>query len=117
MWRRHIAFSRRRCSPTFFQRIRSRFSTHVAVRVKDLHQNRRRNTGSLPVPFFKTNQDGATPDYRFGSAETIARIRAWQAVCGIAEGILFRPTGGRPRADVRAKSPTGITNAVDTPWC
>jgi len=76
-----------------------RESELVAVRVEDLHHNRRRNTWSLHVPFSKTNQDGGTPDYRFVSLETIARIRVWQAVSGITEGVLFRPIGGRPRAD------------------
>lgn len=74
-----------------------RESELVAIRVEDLHHNRRRNTWSLHVPFSKTNQDGAVPDYRFVSLETIARVRAWQAAAGIAEGALFRPTGGRPK--------------------
>jgi integrase len=76
-----------------------RESELVAVRVEDLHHNRRRHTWSLHVPFSKTNQDGAMPDYRFVSLETIERIRAWQAIAGITEGALFRPIGGRPRAD------------------
>ncbi len=75
-----------------------RESELVAIRVEHLHHNRRRNTWSLHVPFSKTNQDGAAPDYRFVSRETIARIRAWQAASGISEGALFRPTGGRPKA-------------------
>ncbi|HET7331837.1 tyrosine-type recombinase/integrase [Dyella sp.] len=76
-----------------------RESELVAVRVEHLHHNRRRNTWSLHVPFSKTNQDGGTPDYRFVSQDTIERIRAWQAAAGITEGVLFRPTGGRPRAN------------------
>jgi integrase len=76
-----------------------RESELVAVRVEDLHHNKRRNTWSLHVPFSKTNQDGATPDYRFVSLETIERIRAWQVAADITEGVLFRPIGGRPRAD------------------
>lgn len=76
-----------------------RESELVAVRVEDLHHNRRRNTWSLHVPFSKTNQDGAAPDYRFVSLETIERIRAWQDAAGITEGVLFRPIGGRPRVD------------------
>lgn len=76
-----------------------RESELVAIRIEDLHHNRRRNTWSLHVPFSKTNQDGTTPDYRFVSAETMARIHAWQSAAGITEGLLFRPTGGRPRVD------------------
>lgn len=76
-----------------------RESELVAIRVEDLHHNRRRNTWSLHVPFSKTNQDGETPDYRFVSLETIARVRAWQAVANINEGALFRPTSGRPKAN------------------
>ena len=76
-----------------------RESELVAVRVEHLHHNRRRNTWSLHVPFSKTNQDGDTPDYRFVSLDTIARIRVWQAAGNITEGVLFRPMGGRPRAD------------------
>lgn len=75
-----------------------RESELVAIRIEDLHHNRRRNTWSLHVPFSKTNQDGAAPDYRFVSLETIARVRAWQAAAGINEGALFRPVGGRPKA-------------------
>ncbi len=74
-----------------------RESELVAIRVEHLHHNRRRNTWSLHVPFSKTNQDGAAPDYRFVSAETIARVRAWQAAAGISEGPLFRSTAGRPK--------------------
>jgi integrase len=76
-----------------------RESELVAVRVEDLHHNRRRNTWSLHVPYSKTNQDGTTPDYRFVSAETIGRIRVWQTVANIREGALFRPTGGRPKSN------------------
>lgn len=76
-----------------------RESELVAVHVEHLHHNRQRNTWSLHVPYSKTNQDGATPDYRFVSKETIERIRAWQTAVGITEGVLFRPLGGRPRAD------------------
>jgi integrase len=76
-----------------------RESELVAIRVEDLHHNRRRNTWSLHVPYSKTNQDGTTPDYRFVSELTIARVRAWQVAEGINEGVLFRPIGGRPRAD------------------
>lgn len=79
-----------------------RESELVAIRVEHLHHNRRRNTWSLHVPFSKTNQDGATPDYRFVSAETIARVRAWQAAASIHEGAIFRPTGGRPKASGEA---------------
>lgn len=75
-----------------------RESELVAIRVEHLHHNRRRNTWSLHVPFSKTNQDGAAPDYRFVSLETIARVRAWQAAAGINQGALFRPVGGRPKA-------------------
>lgn len=75
-----------------------RESELVDICVEHLHHNRRRNTWSLHVPFSKTNQDGAAPDYRFVSLETIFRIRAWQAAAGISEGPLFRPTGGRPKA-------------------
>lgn len=75
-----------------------RESELVAIRVEHLHHNRRRNSWSLHVPFSKTNQDGGTPDYRFVSLATIARVRAWQAAAGIVEGALFRPTGGRPKA-------------------
>jgi integrase len=75
-----------------------RESELVAIRIEHLHHNRRRNTWSLHVPFSKTNQDGATPDYRFVSLETMARVRAWQAAANICEGPLFRATGGRPRA-------------------
>lgn len=75
-----------------------RESELVAINVEHLHHNRRRNTWSLHVPFSKTNQDGAAPDYRFVSLETMARVRAWQAAAGIDEGALFRPTGGRPKA-------------------
>lgn len=75
-----------------------RESELVAIRVEHLHHNRRRNTWSLHVPFSKTNQDGAAPDYRFVSLETIRRVRAWQAASKISEGHLFRPTGGRPKA-------------------
>lgn len=75
-----------------------RESELVAIRIEHLHHNRRRNSWSLHVPFSKTNQDGGTPDYRFVSLETIARVRAWQAIAGIVEGPLFRPTGGRPKA-------------------
>ncbi|GLQ87695.1 tyrosine-type recombinase/integrase [Dyella flagellata] len=76
-----------------------RESELVAIRVEHLHHNRRRNTWSLHVPFSKNNQDGAAPDYRFVSLETIARVRAWQAAAGINEGPLFRPIGGRPKAN------------------
>ena len=76
-----------------------RESELVAIRVADLHHNRRRNTWSLHVPFSKTNQDGATPDYRFVSLETISRVRAWQAAGGIQEGALFRSTAGRPKTN------------------
>jgi integrase len=76
-----------------------RESELVAVRVEHLQHNRRRNTWSLHVPFSKTNQDGDTPDYRFVSLATIERIRAWQTAAGITDGVLFRPIGGRPRAD------------------
>jgi integrase len=75
-----------------------RESELVAIHVEHLHHNRRRNTWSLHVPFSKTNQDGAAPDYRFLSLATIARVRAWQAAAGIDEGALFRPLGGRPKA-------------------
>ncbi len=75
-----------------------RESELVAVRVEHLHHNRRRNTWSLHVPFSKTNQDGAAPDYRFVSLATIARVRAWQAAANITAGALFRPLGGRPKA-------------------
>lgn len=71
----------------------------VAIHVEHLHQNRRRNTWSLHVPYSKTNQDGAAPDYRFVSNETIAHVRRWQSISGIKAGPLFRPVGGRPRAD------------------
>jgi integrase len=74
-----------------------RESELVAIEVAHLHLNRRRNTWSLHVPFSKTNQDGESPDYRFVSHETIARLRAWQAAAGITEGPLFRPVGGRPK--------------------
>ena len=70
----------------------------MAIRIEDLHHNRRRNTWSLHVPFSKTNQDGATPDYRFVSLKTIAYVRAWQAAAGISEGAIFRSTGGRPKS-------------------
>lgn len=76
-----------------------RESELVAIRVEDLHHNRRRNTWSLHVPFSKTNQDGAAPDYRFVSLETMARVRAWQVAAHITEGALFRPTGGRPKTN------------------
>lgn len=76
-----------------------RESELVAICVEHLHHNRRRNTWSLHVPFSKTNQDGATPDYRFVSLETIARVRAWQVAAGIQEGALFRSTAGRPKAN------------------
>jgi integrase len=76
-----------------------RESELVAIRVEHLHHNRRRNTWSLHVPFSKTNQDGAAPDYRFVSLETIARVRAWQVAANISEGPLFRATGGRPKAN------------------
>ncbi len=75
-----------------------RESDLVAICVEHLHHNRRRNTWSLHVPFSKTNQDGAAPDYRFVSLETIARIRVWQAAANITDGPLFRPLGGRPKA-------------------
>lgn len=74
-----------------------RESELVAIRVEHLHHNRRRNTWSLHVPFSKTNQDGAAPDYRFVSLATIARVRAWQAAANITAGALFRPLGGRPK--------------------
>jgi site-specific recombinase XerD len=74
-----------------------RESELVAIEVAHLHLNRRRNTWSLHVPFSKTNQDGESPDYRFVSHETNARVRAWQAAAGIVEGPLFRPVGGRPK--------------------
>lgn len=76
-----------------------RESELVAIRVEHLHHNRRRNTWSLHVPFSKTNQDGAAPDYRFVSLATIARVRALQAAANIMEGPLFRPTGGRPKVN------------------
>ncbi|BDU21585.1 hypothetical protein DYGSA30_30420 [Dyella sp. GSA-30] len=76
-----------------------RESELVGIWVEHLHHNRRRNTWSLHVPFSKTNQDGAAPDYRFVSLETIARVRAWQAAANITEGPLFRPTGGRPKVN------------------
>lgn len=75
-----------------------RESELVAICVEHLHHNRRRNTWSLHVPFSKTNQDGAAPDYRFVSLATIARVRAWQAAANISEGPLFQATGGRPKA-------------------
>jgi len=75
-----------------------RESELVAIRVEHLHHNRRRNTWALHVPFSKTNQDGAAPDYRFVSLATIARVRAWQAAASIDAGALFRSTGGRPKA-------------------
>jgi integrase len=75
-----------------------RESELVAICVEHLHHNRRRNTWSLHVPFSKTNQDGAAPDYRFVSPQTIARVRAWQAAANITDGALFRPLGGRPKA-------------------
>lgn len=75
-----------------------RESELVTICVEHLHHNRRRNTWSLHVPFSKTNQDGATPDYRFVSLETMERVRAWQAAANISEGPLFRSTGGRPKA-------------------
>lgn len=76
-----------------------RESELVAIRVEHLHHNRRRNTWSLHVPFSKTNQDGASPDYRFVSLETIERVRAWQGASNINEGPLFRPVGGRPKTN------------------
>jgi integrase len=76
-----------------------RESELVAIDVAHLHLNRRRNTWSLHVPFSKTNQDGESADYRFVSHETMARIRVWQGVSGIADGLLFRPVGGRPKMD------------------
>ena len=82
-----------------------RESELVAIHVEHLHHNRRRNTWSLHVPFSKTNQDGAAPDYRFVSLETIARVRAWQAAACISEGALFRPLGGRPKAGGDAEEP------------
>lgn len=88
-----------------------RESELVVVEVAHLHHNRRRNTWSLHVPFSKTNQDGAASDYRFVSAETIARVRAWQATAGIVEGPLFRPTGGRPKTD-GASSPALLAQEV-----
>jgi len=75
-----------------------RESELVAIHVGHLHHNRRCTTWSLHVPFSKTNQEGTTPDYRFVSLETIARVRAWQAAAGITDGALFRPIGGRPKA-------------------
>lgn len=74
-----------------------RESELVAICVEHLHHNRRRNTWSLHVPFSKTNQDGATQDYRFVSLATVERIRAWQKAANISEGFLFRPLGGRPK--------------------
>ncbi|MGN6236983.1 tyrosine-type recombinase/integrase [Dyella sp.] len=81
-----------------------RESELVAIRVEDIHHNRRRNTWSLHVPFSKTNQDGAAPDYRFVSLETMARVRAWQAAASISEGPLFRSTGGRPKVNQSASN-------------
>ena len=82
-----------------------RESELVAIRLERLHHNRRRNIWSLHVPFSKTNQDGAAPDYRFVSLETMARVRAWQAVAGITEGPLSRPlsVAGRRLAVVGRK--------------
>ncbi|SEO93843.1 Site-specific recombinase XerD [Luteibacter sp. UNC138MFCol5.1] len=74
-----------------------RESELVAIEMAHLHLNRRRNTWALHVPFSRTNQDGESPDYRFVSHETLARVRAWQGVAGITEGPLFRPIGGRPK--------------------
>jgi integrase len=88
-----------------------RESELVAVCVEHLHHNRRRNTWSLHVPFSKTNQDGAAPDYRFVSLETIARVRAWQAAGGIADGVLFRPIGGRPKTG-ESSSPALLAQEV-----
>jgi integrase len=89
-----------------------RESELVAIRVEDLHHNRRRNTWSLHVPFSKTNQDGATPDYRFVSVETIERVRAWQAISNIKEGALFRPLGGRPKANEAAENHALLSQEV-----
>ena len=74
-----------------------RESELVAIRLEHLHHNRQRNTWSLHVPYSKTNQDGETPDYRFVSEASIARVRAWQVAAGMTEGLLFRPIGGRPK--------------------
>lgn len=34
----------------------------------------------------------------------MARVRAWQAVAGITESTLFRPVGGRPKANGRPEA-------------
>lgn len=75
-----------------------RESELVAVRVEHFAYNRTRAAWTLHVPFSKANQDGQEADFRFVSRDARARVEAWLAAAGIAEGYVFLPIGGRPKA-------------------
>lgn len=69
----------------------------VAVQVEHLRYTSASGQWALWVPRSKTNRQGDRIDYRHVDAATMARIRTWQAVAGIAQGPLFRPIGSRAR--------------------
>lgn len=72
----------------------------VAVKVEHLQPDAHRESWCVWVPFSKTDQEGAGDDYRYVSATTLTRIRRWLAAADITEGYVFRPIGGRKRAEV-----------------
>ncbi|EQD30037.1 phage integrase family protein, partial [mine drainage metagenome] len=69
-------------------------------KVEHLQPDAHRETWSVWVPFSKTDQEGQGDDYRHVSAATLTRIRRWLAAADITEGYVFRPIGGRKRAEV-----------------
>jgi len=72
----------------------------VAVKVEHLQPDAHCETWSVWVPCSKTDQEGHGDDYRHVSADTLTRIRRWLAAADITEGYVFRPIGGRKRAEV-----------------
>jgi integrase len=72
----------------------------VAVKVEYIQPDAHGETWSVWVPFSKTDQEGKGDDYRHVSLVTLERLRRWIAAAGITEGYVFRPIGGRKRAEV-----------------
>lgn len=71
----------------------------VAVAVEDLGQDPDTGAWSCTVPFSKTDQDGKHEDHRFVSDDTVARVQAWLDSADIDSGPVFRPVGGRTKAN------------------
>jgi len=74
-----------------------RESELVAVKVEHLEQDPESGHWNLRLPHSKVDQEGKGTDRRYVSADTLARIRAWQAAADITTGFLFLPIGGRPK--------------------